>query len=149
MIQEFPFANGEITAVLTGPDGTVKEVVEGKNLVVQIGRNYIASRMIDASQAVMTNMAVGTGSTAPSASDTFLASENGRTTLTATRNNNIVTYVATFGPGVGTGNINECGIFNSATANAGTMMCRSTSIVLTKGALDSLAITWTVTINAA
>lgn len=148
MIQETPVVQGHLSAVLTRPDGST-ETFDGKNLVVQVGTNYIASRIIDASQAVMTSMAIGTGSTAPAAGNTALVTEVGRAAVSATRNNNVITYVSTFGPGVGTGNINEAGLFNSTAANSGTMMCRSTSIVLTKGALDSLAITWTVTINAA
>lgn len=53
-------------------------------------------------------------------------------------------YVATFGPGVGTAAITEAGIFNAA--SAGTMLARTAFPVINKGALDTLTLTWKVTV---
>lgn len=140
--------NGYITATLFDEFGDAKEKIEGPNLVVAAGLGYIASRIAGNTSTAMSHMGIGTGTTNPVAGNTSLASENARVAVSSTVNANVVTYVATFGPGVGTGNINECGLFNSAAANSGTMLARSTSIVLTKGPNDSLAITWSVTMNA-
>jgi hypothetical protein len=57
----------------------------------------------------------------------------------------VVTYVATFGPGVGTGAIVEAGIFNAA--SSGTMLCRTVFSVVNKGADDAMTITWQITVS--
>lgn len=138
---------GKLTAVLTNELTGEQTIYDGPNLVVTTGKNLIASRLVGTASAVMSHMAIGSGSAAPTAADTTLATQTGtRVALSgSTATNNVVTYTATFPAGNGTGTVAECGIFNAA--SAGTMLCRSTSISLTKGANDSLAITWTVTIN--
>jgi hypothetical protein len=55
-----------------------------------------------------------------------------------------VQYVATFSAGTGTGAITEAGIFNAS--SAGTLLCRTVFSVINKGALDTLVITWKVTV---
>lgn len=137
---------GKILAVLYDENGVEKSRQEVKNLVVTSGRNLIASRLAGNASSAITHMAVGSGSTAPAAGQTALVTELGRVAISSgTASANVVTYVASFGPGVGTGNINECGLFNAA--SGGTMLARSTSVIATKGASDTLALTWTVTIN--
>lgn len=119
------------------------------NLVVQVGKNYIASRMVGTSSAVMTHMEVGTGATAPTSGDTALQSPIGGSrqafSSSASAVNNSVTYTATFGAGVGTGAITEAGIFNAS--SAGTMLCRTTFSVVNKAAGDTINISWTVTVS--
>lgn len=137
---------GALSIVLTGADGQVKDTREIPNLVVTVGKNFIASRMVGTASAIMSHMAVGSSSTAPAAGDTTLGTELGRVTLTSgTATTNVATYVATFGTGVGTGGIQEAGIFNAA--SAGTMLCHTTFAVVNKGANDTMTITWTVTVN--
>ena len=58
--------------------------------------------------------------------------------------NDAVQYVATFAAGTGTGAITEAGIFNDAVT--GTMLCRTVFAVINKGSLDTLTITWKVTV---
>lgn len=121
-------------------------VSEVPNLVVTAGKEYVASRMKDATANVMSHMAVGSGSTSPAAGDTALGSELDRVALTSTTvSSNELTYVATFGAGVGTGAITEAGLFNAATG--GDMLCRTTFSVVNKGASDSMTITWVVTVS--
>jgi len=97
----------------------------------------------------MSHMAVGSGSTAAAAGDTSLT-ELGRVSLTSTTivttsvTNDAVQYVATFAAGTGTGAITEAGIFNAG--SAGTMLCRTVFAVINKGSLDTLTITWKVTV---
>lgn len=137
---------GDIVAVLYDENGIEKFRQEVKNLVVTTGKNLIASRLVGTASNVISHMAVGTGTTAPAAGDTTLVTELTRVAISSgTASGNVATYVATFAPGVGTGSINECGLFNASTA--GTLLARSTSVIVTKGALDTLALTWTITIN--
>ena len=55
---------GTLKLVLTDENGNIKQEEEVKNLVVTVGKNYIASRMKDATATAMTHMEVGTGTTA-------------------------------------------------------------------------------------
>ena len=139
-------ASGSLRVVVTGADGKVKEEREFKNLVVTVGKNFVASRMVGTSSAVMSHMAIGSSSTPAAAGDTALGSELGRVALaSATATTNVVTYTATFPAGTGTGAVVEAGIFNAG--SAGTMLCRTVFAVVNKGVDDAMSITWTVTIS--
>jgi len=139
-------ASGSLRVVVTGADGKVKEEHEFKNLVVTVGKNFVASRMVGTASAVMSHMAVGSNNTAAAAGDTALGAELGRVALaTSTATTNVVTYTATFPAGTGTGAIVEAGIFNAS--SAGTMLCRTVFAVVNKGVDDALSITWTITIS--
>ena len=85
-----------------------------KNLVVTAGLAWIASRMVGA-PAVMSHMAVGTGAVAPADANTSLGAELTRVALTSsTAVGGVVTYVASYPAGVGTGALTEAGILNAA-----------------------------------
>lgn len=146
MINDSIKVTGELKLTLTRPDGHVKHEVIIPNLVVTTGKNFIASRMKDATATAMTHMAIGTGSTAAAAGNTTLGSEAGRVALTSTTvSTNNVAYVATFPAGTGTGAITEAGLFNAS--SSGTLLCRTVFNVINKAAADTLGITWTVTVN--
>lgn len=137
---------GDLKIVLTDENGQIKHEQEVKNLVVTVGKNLIASRLKDTTDAAMTHMAVGSGTTAAANGDTTLGTELGRVSLTSTTvTNNNVAYVATFPAGTGTGAVTEAGLFNAS--SSGTMLCRTVFSVINKGAADTLGITWTVTVN--
>jgi len=139
---------GALRVVLTGPDGQIKDDRELKNLVVNTGLNFIASRMKEATATVMSHMTLGTGTTAAAAGDTTLETEisGARVALTSTTvTANQVTYIASFAAGVGTGAVTESGIFNAS--SSGTMLCRTVFPVVNKQAGDSMTVTWTVTVN--
>lgn len=132
---------GKLKIAINGD--TVQEI---PNVVVTDGKEYVASRMKDATATAMSHMAIGTDSTAASASDAALGSEAGRVSLTSTTvTSNEVEYVATFGAGTGTGAITEAGILNAA--SSGTLLCRTVFSVVNKGSADSMTITWTVTVS--
>ena len=149
MLKDNIKTKGTLTLVLTDENGNVKQQDE-HNLVVSTGLAYIASRMKDATATAMSHMAVGAGAAAAAAANAALGSELGRVALTSTTivttsvTNDAVQYVATFPAGTGTGAITEAGIFNNVTA--GTMLCRTVFAVINKGALDTLTITWKVTV---
>ena len=132
---------GKLTIALN--DEVVQEV---DNLVVTAGKGYVASRMKDASATAMSHMAIGSGTTNPAAGDTALETELGRVSLTSTSvSGAVVTYVATFAAGTGTGAVTEAGILNAS--SSGTLLCRTEFNVVNKGSSDSMTVTWTVTVS--
>ena len=150
MVNDSIKAKGTLQLVLLDEQGNIKQQDE-HNLVVNTGLAYIASRMRDTTAAVMTHMAIGSGTVAAAAADTALGSQlstrvtlDSTTIVTTTATNDSVQYVATFAAGQSTGAVTEAGIFNAATA--GTMLCRTVFPVINKGALDTLVITWKVTV---
>ncbi len=123
-------------------NGVIVEEIE--NLVVTAGKGYVASRIKDATATAMSHMAVGTNSTAAAAGDTALGAEAGRVALTSTSvSGAIVTYVATFAAGTGTGSLTEAAILNAS--SSGTMLCRTVFSTISKSANDSMTVTWQVT----
>ena len=136
---------GDVVVEIIGVDGQIKDRREIKNLVVATGKTFIASRMVG-TPTVMSHMAVGSGSTAAATGDTALGSSLGRVALSsATSSGAVVTYVATFPAGTGTGAVAEAGVFNDV--SAGTMLCRTVFAVVNKGADDSMSITWAITVS--
>ena len=139
-------ASGSLRVVVTDKNGQVKEEHYFKNLVVTVGKNFVASRMVGVVDNIMSNMAIGSGTAAASAGDTTLGTELGRVALASgTAAAAIVTYTANFPAGTGTGAVTEAGIFNAA--SAGTMLCRTVFSVVNKGANDAMSVTWTITIS--
>lgn len=139
---------GDVKIDIIGADGAIKDSREIKNLVVTVGKNYIASRMKDATATAMTHMELGTGTTAAAVGDTTLqtAISGSRVTLTSTTvTTSAIAYVASFPAGTGTGAVTEAGVFNAA--SAGTMLCRTVFSVVNKGAADAMSITWTITVS--
>ena len=147
--QEELKATGEVQIQLLDASGKVKETHKVKNLVVSVGKTYIAARMQGTSvPAVMSHMSIGTGTATPAVANTTLGVEAGRVALASfSSSSNQVTATATFPAGTGTGAITEAGIFNASGAGAGTMLCRTTFPVVNKAAGDSIAITWVVTVS--
>jgi len=148
MIKDGLKLRGDLGLVLRDKDGNIKEERTEKNLVVSAGLNFICDRMEGTSEAVMSHMAVGSGSTAAAAGDTDLESILGSREALDSRtvSTNTITYVSSFEAGDGTGAITEAGIFNAA--SAGTMLCRTVFSVINKAADDTLQITWTITLSA-
>ena len=119
-------------------------VQEIPNLVVTTGKNYVASRMKDATATAMSHMAIGTGSTAAAAGDTALGSEAARVALTSTTvSTNTISYVSTFPAGTGTGALTEACIINAS--SSGTMLCRTVFATVNKNSSDVMSITWQIT----
>ena len=119
------------------------------NLVVTAGKGFVAASMLKTtsnSPAAMTHMAIGSNTTNPAAGDTALGTELGRVTLTsAAVSGAVVTYIATFPAGTGTGAVVEAGILNAS--SSGTLLCHTEFDVVNKGSADAITITWTVTVS--
>lgn len=143
MLQENLKLTGKLSIAIN--DEVVKEV---DNLVVTDGKEFVASRMKDTTDAAMSHMAIGTGSTAAAAGDSALGSESARVALTSTTvSSNTITYVATFPANTpsSAAAITEAGLLNAS--SSGTMLCRTVFDVVNKGTADSMTITWTVTVS--
>lgn len=143
---------GEVDIKLYDKDNNLKTERKVNNLVVAVGLDHIAKRLINAaSPAEMAYMVLGTNSTAVNSGNILLGSELAGSRLEATRSSATagkVTYARTFDPGVATGALVEAGIFNNDQYLGGTMLCRTVFSVIDKGALDTLSISWSITISA-
>jgi hypothetical protein len=145
MFTESINVQGNLEVLLLDENGLQKDYRKINNLVVAVGKDTIASRMVGNTTAIMSHMAVGSSNTAAATSQTTLGSELGRVVLDSTaRAANTVTYVATFPAGTGTGSITEAGILNAS--SSGNLLCRTVFGIVTKTASDTVIITWNVTV---
>ena len=133
---------GEVKVLL---NNTV--VLEKKNLIVQVGKNFLASAVLSNSTSPFTAIAIGTGTTAASTADTTLQTEIARAAFTTSSvSTNVVSLSNTYAAGTGTGAITEAGIFNNSTSG-GTMLSHVVFSAINKGAADTLTINWTITVG--
>jgi hypothetical protein len=122
-------------------------VLEKKNLIVQVGKNFLASAVINNSTSPFVGMAIGTGTNAASLSDTTLQIESVRAAFTTSSvSTNVVSLSNTYAAGTGTGAVTEAGIFNNSTSG-GTMLSRVVFSAVNKSAADTLTINWTITVG--
>jgi hypothetical protein len=137
---------GTLDVTVTDSNGNVVDSQHLKNLVVDAGKELVANRLKDNTQDAITHIAIGTDGTAAAGGQTELLGEVARGAVAiATVTANAVAYSITYGAGVGTGTLLEAGLFNDAAV--GTMLSRTASINVVKGATDTLTIVWTVAVN--
>lgn len=144
--------NGSVHVQLIGPDGKVKQEHTNHNLIVTVGKTFLATYLTPSGHGAnfFDYMGLGTGSTSPAAGDTALQTElsgggYSRQAGVITSSTNVWQNVDTFSPGNGTGAITEAGLFSASTS--GTMFARQVFSVYNKAAGDTLIITWTVTFS--
>jgi hypothetical protein len=138
---------GSMVAELRRADGTV-EIVRKDNLIVDAGFELVCDSLGATSgrPAILSHIAVGTGSTSPASGQTALVTELNRQAATYTKlNAKQFKMVASFVAGTGTGAITEAGVFNAS--SSGTMFDRVTFSVINKGVDDALTITFTFTLS--
>jgi len=157
------FVPGTIYTILTlGTTTTAQWNTAGVTGTAVVGTTFTATAVTlgtgtarsHTQKAEMSHMAIGTdttpnsGATVVAAGDTALVTEADRNTLSidgGVVTNNTITYECTWAAADGTGAITEAGIFNASTA--GDMFARTKFAVVNKGALDSMTITWTITVS--
>ena len=151
---------GNLEIIKKDKSGNVVDKLSVPNLVVSTGKAAITQRMVHDSAAGNTTikpfggtfgrMAIGSSGTAPAASDTSLGTTEvqSQSPLQNVISGSTVTYTAVFaGKGDGSSHsIQEAAIFNSPTANTGTMLCRTTFAAITKESSSSLTINWNITV---
>ena len=136
---------GDLHIVLKDKEGKLKQEVNIHNAVKNAGLYGLLDQVLASPTLAKVGwMAIGTGTPAA----TLLGAEIDRKALTSkTRSNAVLTMVADWGAGDGTGAITEAGLFDVVTDNTVNMWCSSSFDVINKGASDSLQITWTITIS--
>jgi hypothetical protein len=126
-------------------DGELLRDATYDNLVVTTGLEWIAGRLSNSPPTYMNYIAVGTSNTAPSAGQTTLVAEIARQVVTVTggsASGATIIYSTSYGAGVGTGALQEAGIFQSSSGS--TMLSRVTFAVINKAAGDTVSVVWTI-----
>lgn len=139
---------GHINIKLYGPNGELKTERDLPNVITTVGKNFLADWLAQATQSTpfMNYVQLGTGTNAANASDTDLQTPLGsRVAGSLSSSLNVWTNDATFGPGVATGALTECGLFSASTG--GTMLARKVFPVVNKESGDTIVFTWDVTIS--
>jgi hypothetical protein len=148
ILKEDAKPTGHIKFDLYDSEGKLKETREIHNVVVTVGKNYLASWLTASAQTdyFMRYLALGTGVTPATAADTVMEIESAtRVAGTLSSATNVWQNQGTFNPGVNTGSITEAGIFSAS--SGGTMLAHQVFPVITKQAGDTLQVTWQITIS--
>lgn len=141
-------AKGHIHIKLYDKQHNLKEERNIDNVVVTVGKTYLAAWLAAASQAgsFMSWIGLGSGTNAANSADTDIQTPlDDRLQGVLTSNSNVWTNTCEFGAGESTGAVAEAGLFSAVTA--GTMFARQTFTAVPKGADDTLELVWTVTFN--
>jgi len=119
-------------------------IIDGKlykNTMTDSGKEQMCSRIGNvSSQNAFTYLAIGSGNTSSTTGDTALQSELARTSSTYSYFTSGFSESSVFEPGVGTGSINEIGLFNSSAQ--GTMLSRVNVTTYNKTSSNPLLIEW-------
>lgn len=147
MISEPMKLSGRVHLILRDEFGNIKMEQESGNLITTAGKAIVAAGLIVAPTVVFNYIACGTSNTAATVGQTALiGTELARVATTSSNPTSTTTLLsAAFGAGVGTGTIEELGIFSAAAA--GTMFSRYLSGTFVKAAGDSLTVSWTITVS--
>lgn len=141
---------GRYLVRLYGPDGELKQALDGPNVICSNGKEFLASFLKSAALAASTftckYIAIGSDNTAANAANTALGTELARQTGTASYvSNQIYQVTATFATGSGTGSIYEYGCISSS--SGGTLLSRDVEPLITKGANDTLTVVYQLTVS--
>lgn len=142
---------GKLVLELFDENGELKDRREMENTITVLYDATVADRMAGGADALIDNTGIGTTSGGKSTASVALETQvarvvNDSDVQGAGGNDNDTIHTATFAAGVGTGAILEAGLF---TDPAGNTLCAYQEFgVVTKGALDSLVTTWTITHGA-
>ncbi len=147
MIEQTLKMKGSAEIIVVGPDGKIKSRVQNDNLIVTVGKSFLATWLAAGSHsnAFMPYTAVGSGTTSPVSGDTTLETEVARVGNSPSASSNVLTLAVTFSPGVATGAITEAGLFSAA--SSGSMFSRVVFSVQNILAGDSLIVNWSVTLS--
>ncbi|MET4190676.1 MULTISPECIES: hypothetical protein [unclassified Bradyrhizobium] len=128
-------------------NGKLKDRREKKNLITTVGFQLISDALFVQSSrpAVASYIAVGTDATAAAIGNTALGAESARGLVSYSYATKVATLTYTFAAGTATAALTEAGVLNAVTV--GTLLNRVTYSVINKGALDTLAATFTFTLS--
>jgi hypothetical protein len=140
--------SGTLNLTLSDSAGKIVKDITTHNLVVTVGKEWVADLMQSGTGTPMSHMAIGSSTTDPATSDTTLGIEESRVALTVaggTRTGAAIEYIGIYPAGTGTATLTEAGLFNAN--SGGTMLSRTEFAAISKGASDTLTITWTVSVG--
>jgi len=114
MINDSLKITGHVTAHLYEGSQLI-QTIEQPNLIVDVGKNALTRRIAYAGEPIIQQIAIGSGTDTPIASDTDITAQTAITNalFTEIQDNNVVAFIATFPEGVGTGDIREVGLFDT------------------------------------
>ena len=118
------------------------------NLIVTAGKNHVADLLIGSSTEGFSYCGVGSGSTAPSSSDTDLEAPIGsrKQVTDRFRSNNVATFSTFFSSTDNNGTWSECGLFTAQ--SGGVMLCRALfTTSFTKDSSKTATIDWDITVG--
>lgn len=151
---------GKVVIQIIDGDGNLKHIINVPNLIVSVGKNYIAGRMVPDTAfdniaynaykspiKCISHMAIGSSNEKPKFSDVGLGDFKQISALSSLIvENNIITANAIFGATNGDDFVlAEAGLFNGE-LSTDMMLCRTTFTNVIKNPEDSLNITWTITV---
>lgn len=131
------------------------------NTVVTAGRSWtlkhiMSSQSANVSSQIISALAIGTGTAAPTTSDTLLGSELVRVTvITETDNSTSAVphciWAASFNSTQGNATaansgLDEFGLFNTSSSNTSTMLARATTASFAKTTSNTLTVSYTISI---
>lgn len=130
----------------------IKRQFEIKNLIVSTGKYHIAARLANMTNdgAYISHMAIGTGTTSPTLTDTALSaqlSSRVSVTLDHVAGTNYMTASAVFlGSTYQATAITEAGLFTDLTNTTNSMVCRTSFGAFSIGSSEIIGISWKITI---
>ena len=135
--------------------GKIKHRIKKRNIITNVGKAQVAGLINGIVTTPFTYIAIGSGTTAPSETDTALEAEIARKAGSTSRETTNVTndtavVEATFSSAdglTGTSNVSEAGLFDASTG--GNMLARQTftTITINWDAGDTLTVTWKITVS--
>lgn len=138
---------GTVELSLFDTDKNLIKTVQVNNLVTTLGKNFIVRKINNDSEDI-DSISIGSGTTAPTLSDTDVETELANNAVlfqsVDTVNTNEILFTTTFVENVGTGTINEVGLFT----DSNTLVCRTVlSTPFEKSASEYLTVTWKIKIG--
>lgn len=145
---------GMVEFIVRDRFGNIKQRV-AEDVITNVGKARVSGLINGVVTTPFTYIAIGTGTTAESATDTALVTEIARKAATCSQETTNVTndtarLEATFSSAdglTGTSNVSESGVFDAATG--GNMLCRQTftAIPINWDAGDSLQVIWKIVVS--
>ena len=137
---------GSFSFIIYDENMSIKHQDNGVNLIVDVGKEWVAKYLSGEAPDNLSFMALGSGGAAPADGDVGLGNELGRVAFdSVVRTGNSIQYIATFLPGVATGSVIEAGLFNSDVD--GEMLSRRLFTLATKDPADTMVGVWDITVN--
>lgn len=140
---------GTVTLQLFDKDGNLKQEGVVNNLVTTAGKNLLARKVISDSEAI-SSIGIGSGTTTPTVADTALTTQLANVELlyqiVDIVDTNAVVFLTTFEENVGTGTINEVGLFSDSSPQK--LVCHAlVSPAFEKEVTDYVNVSWKLTLE--